>query len=221
MIEVNLRPGGKKRGLRGSRFSLRLPSFGGSAWDLWVLGSSVVVLAVVVSGAGLTLRQSNLRGELEVRLEEERADSAQYAVEILQNEALLARRDSIGQRVQIIQEIDGDRYVWPHIMDEVARALPDFLWLTRIIQVSLGDELQFQIEGRAGNNIAVTQFMENLGASIFIRGVEMLSTEQTIDESTPGAERVVYGFQLEAFFERPPPELLETVPLFNASSAGH
>ena len=23
--------------------------------------------------------------------------------------------------------IDGDRYIWPHVMEEVTRALPDFL----------------------------------------------------------------------------------------------
>ena len=220
MIEVNLRPGGKKRGSRGPRFSLKLPSSGGFGWDVWVLGSSVVVLAAAVAGVFLHLGQSSRRGELDVRIEAARADSATYADLILDNDALMARQNSIAQRVQIIQEIDGDRYVWSHIMDEVARALPDFLWLTNILQVSLGDELQFRIEGRAGNHIALTQFMENLAASLFIRNVELLSTAQVIEESGSGASRVVYSFQLEAFFERPPAELLETVPLFNASSAG-
>ncbi len=181
MIEVNLRSGGKKRGSRGPRFSLKLPSFGGLGRDLWVLGSSVVVLAAAGAGVFLYITNLSLRGELEVRIEEARADSALYADLILQNDALMARRDSIAQRVQIIQEIDGDRYVWPHIMDEVARALPDFLWLTTILQVSLGDELQLRAEGRAGNHIALTQFMENLVASLFIRNVELLSTAQVID----------------------------------------
>ena len=48
----------------------------------------------------------------------------------------------------------------------------------------------------------------------------MISTEQVIDEYGEGARRVVYRFQLEALFERPPAELIETVPLFNAPSAG-
>ena len=218
MIEVNLRPGGKKRGPRRPSFSLKILSLGGFGWDLWVVGSSVVVLAVAAAGVFLHITNLNLRQELEVDLVDARADSTRYADLILQNESLLARRDSIAQRVRIIQEIDGDRYVWPHIMDEVARALPDFLWLTSLLQVSLGDELQFQIEGRAGNNIVLTQFMENLGASLFIRNVELLSTEQVIEESIPGVTRVVYSFQLEAFFERPSVELLETVPLFSSSS---
>ena len=220
MIEVNLQPGGKKRGSRGPSFSLRLPTSGGFSRDLWVLGSSVVVLAAVAIGGFLFVTTSSFQGELEVRIEEERADSARYADLILQNDALMARRDSIAQRVEIIQEIDGDRYVWPHIMDEVARALPEYTWLTAILQVSLGEELQFRVEGRAGNPFALTRFMENLEASLFIRNVDLIATEQVIDEPGEGVRRVVYRFQLEAFFERPPAELIETVPLFNATSAG-
>jgi Tfp pilus assembly protein PilN len=220
LIEVNLLPGGKKRGSRGPSFSLKLPTSRGFGWDRWVLGSSVVVLAAAVIGGFLYITTSNFQGELEVRIEEARADSVRYADLILQNDALLARRDSIAQRVEIIQEIDGGRYVWPHIMDEVARALPAYTWLTDILQVSLEGELQFRVEGRAGNPFALTQFMENLEASLFIRNVSLIATEQVIDEYGEGARRVVYRFQLEAIFERPPAELLETVPLFNAPPAG-
>jgi Tfp pilus assembly protein PilN len=222
LIEVNLLPGGKKRGSRRPGFSLKLPSLGGggSGRDPWVLGSSLVVLAAAVVGGFLFTTTSSRRGELEVRIEEARADSARYADLILQNEALMARRDSIAQRVEIIQEIDGDRYVWPHIMDEVARALPEYTWLTDLLQLSLGEELEFRIEGMAGNPFALTQFMENLEASLFIRSVDLITMEQVIDASDEGTRRVVHHFQLEALFERPPPELLETVPLFNASSAG-
>ena len=221
MIEVNLQPGGKKRGSRGPSFSLKLPSIGGIGQDRWVLGSSVVVLAAVIVGGYLYMTTSNLQRDLEVQLVQARADSLELADLIVQYDRLMARRDSIAQRVDIIQEIDGDRYVWPHIMDEVARALPDYTWLTDILQVSLTEELQFRIEGMAGNTFALTQFMENLEASLFIRNVRLIATEQVIQEvSAGGARRVVYRFQLEAAFDRPPAELLETIPLFNDPSAG-
>jgi len=194
---------------------------GGIGRDRWVLGSTVaVVAAAAVCGWWFTTVNSRT-AELQVQIEDARADSARYADLIQQNDALLARRDSIAQRVQIIQEIDGDRYIWPHIMDEVARALPEYTWLTEMLQVSLGNELQFRIVGRVGNTFALTQFMENLEASLFLRGVRLLSTDQIIEEiGETGVRRVVFEFQLEAFFDRPPPELLETVPLFNPSSAG-
>ena len=194
---------------------------GGLGRDRWVLGSAVVVIAAAAVCGWWYTSIRGRTGELQVQIEEARADSARYADLIQQNDALLARRDSIAQRVQIIQEIDGDRYVWPHILDEVARALPEYTWLTEILQVSLGDELQFRIVGRVGNTFALTRFMENLEASLFIRTVQLINTEQIVEElGEGGLRRVVFQFQIEAFFDRPPPELLETVPLFSSSSAG-
>ncbi len=217
MIEVNLIPGGKKRVSRGPRFSLRVPSIQALPKDSWVLGSSIVVIVAVIAMGYLYLSTNRRLGDLAVGIEEAVSDSARYADLIAQNDALLARRDSIAQRVNIIQEIDGDRYVWPHILDEVARALPDYTWLTDVVQVSSDPELQFRIEGRAGNSFALTRFMENLEASPFIRNVDLVSTEQTV-ASSGGVSRVVNTFYLEAYFERPPSGLLETEPLFDSST---
>lgn len=221
MIEVNLQPGGKRRGARGPKMSFKLPTTEGVGRDRWVLGSSLVVLVAAAVGGYLYVTNSNRLGDLQILIEEARADSARYADLIQQNEALMARRDSIAQRVEIIQEIDGDRYIWPHIMDEVARALPDYTWLTELLQVSLGEDLQFRIVGQAGNPFVLTQFMENLEASLFIRNVNLVTTEQVVEElSEGGPRRAVFEFQVEAFFERPPIELLNTVPLFDLPSSG-
>lgn len=219
MIEVNLLPGGKKRGSRGSGLSFKLPSVEAAPRDPWVLGSALVVLLAVAVSAYLYLTTSGTHGELTVSLEEAVSDSARYADLIEQNDALLARRDSIAQRVSIIQEIDGDRYTWPHIMDEVARALPDYTWLEEVLQISAGDPLSIRISGRAGNNFAVTQFMENLEASLFLRNVELIRTEQVV-ETIGGVSRIVNQFELNVEYERPPVELLETVPLFDAGPDG-
>ncbi|MFO8175843.1 MAG: PilN domain-containing protein [Gemmatimonadota bacterium] len=219
MIEVNLLPGGKKRGPRGSGLSFKLPSVEAAPRDPWVLGSALVVLLAVAVSAYLYLTTSGTHGELTVSLEEAVSDSARYADLIEQNDALLARRDSIAQRVSIIQEIDGDRYTWPHIMDEVARALPDYTWLEQVLQISAGDPLSIRISGRAGNNFAVTQFMENLEASLFLRNVELIRTEQVV-ETIGGVSRIVNQFELNVEYERPPVELLETVPLFDAGPDG-
>ena len=213
MIEVNLLPGGKRRGSRRPKLSLALPTFGGGLGDRWVLGSSAVILVLVILAAYLFRSASTEASDLESEIVSAQADSARYADEIAQNALLEAREDSILRRATIIQEIDEDRYVWPHILDEVARALPPYTWLDEIVQVSLGDQLQFRINGKAGNNFAVTQFMENLEASVFLSNVDLFSTE-LVAESSGGLNRAVTSFSLEVLFERPPPELLETVPLF-------
>lgn len=219
MIEVNLLPGGKKRASSRPKLSFSIPRVEAIPKDPWILGSAAVFLVAAVGSAFLYLTTSSQLEELTVRTEAAVADSIRYFDLIQQNNALTARRDSIAQRVAIIQEIDGDRYTWPHVMDEVARALPDYTWLVELLQVDGGDPLKLRIGGQAGNNFAVTQFMENLEASLFIRNVSLVSTEQEV-VAQGGINRIVNRFVLEGEYERPPTELLETVPLFAPGPAG-
>jgi Tfp pilus assembly protein PilN len=179
----------------------------------------VVIVGLTCLAGYLYYTTGQTRERLVAEIDAAQADSLKYVDEIAQNALLEAREDSILQRVTIIQEIDEDRYVWPHILDEVARHLPDYTWLTEIIQVSSEPDLQFRIDGRAGNNFAVTQFMENLEASLFISNVRFITTEQ-VPEDAGGFNRAVTSFSLEAYFDRPSADLLQTVPLFQAMAGG-
>ena len=218
MIEVNLLPGGKKRrpskgggGAGGILSKLSMPDLGGILSDSYTIGAVVVGLGVLALlgwwYVGLSSRQAEVRVELADALQ----DSANYADLIQRNATLTARRDSIAQKVTIIQEIDANRYVWPHLLDELARALPEYTWLTQVIQVSVGDAaVEFQVRGRAGNNRALTTFWRQLQESPFIRSVQLVQTEQVVE---PTGE-LVYAFQLDCVYSAPPLDLVETVPLF-------
>ena len=214
MIEVNLLPGGRKKRAKksggGVGAKLSLPSPGGLPTDGYTIGAIVSVVGVLGTLGwwymGLTSRQD----DVQVALADAVQDSANYADLIERNSIREARRDSIAQKVDIIQEIDAGRYVWPHLLDELARALPDFTWLTEVIQVSVGDVLQFQVRGRAGNTFAQAIFMEQLQASPFISKVVLVQTEQIVEPTG----QVVYEFQLDCEYTAPPPEFIETIPLF-------
>lgn len=223
MIEVNLLPGGKKRqARRGPAFAL--PKFGRGGGgggglaqaDRWMLGSLAVIALALGYCAWLFLGVSGDREEVSVALEEAVQDSSRFADLISRTNELTARRDSIASKVGIIQEIDQNRYTWPHVMDEVARSLPDYTWLAGITQVA-SDPLQFRIEGRAGNNFALTVFMEQLEASPFIEGVRLLGSQQAVEGADAAERQVVTQFQLEAMYSQPPMDFLETVPLFGGA----
>ena len=209
MIEVNLLPGGKKRGPRGGGLPFKLPSIKNFPADPYIIGAVVVGLGVLGTMGYFYLGLSSRQDDVQVALADAIQDSANYVDLIERNNTLKARRDSIAQKVDLIQEIDAGRYVWPHVLDEVARALPDYTWLTQILQVGVGDVIEFQIHGKAGNPFALTTFMESLEASPFVRNVTLVQTEQVVDN-----DQLVYGFQLDASYEVPPTELIETVPLF-------
>ena len=218
MIEVNLLPGGKKRrsskggggGGGGLLSKLSIPDLGGLLGDTYTIASAVVVLGVLGTVGWWYVGLSSREGDVQVELAEALQDSANYADLIQRNATIEARRDSIAQKVQIIQEIDALRYVWPHLLDELARALPDYTWLTQVIQVSVGSEVEFQVRGRAGNNLALTTFWRQLQESPFIRDVQLVQTEQVLEPTG----QLVYAFQLDCVYGAPPLDLIETVPLF-------
>ena len=218
MIEVNLLPGGKKKrpskgGGGGGGFlrKLSLPSLGSLSLDAYTIASVVVVAGVLAALGWGYVGVSSRQEDVAVALADAIEDSSDYADLIERNVTLEARRDSVAQKVSIIQDVDALRYVWPHLMDEVARALPDYTWLTELIQVSAGETVDFQIRGLAANNPAMTRFMRQLEDSPFIRNVDLVeSSEQIVP---PTGQRVV-AFQLDCVYARPPLDVLETIPLF-------
>jgi Tfp pilus assembly protein PilN len=214
MIEVNLLPGVKRRsrkslgggggGAAAKLKGLKLPDF-----DRWIL---FIALGWIIGLGGLAwlfLGTQAKASALESEIETAVADSTRYATTIAQTNELRARRDTIAMKLEVIQQIDEGRYTWPHIMAELARALPDYTWLEGVSQMDGGATPSFQIDGRTGNNFALTRFMSNLEASPFIRGVRLLSTTQMQE-----GETTLHQFMLEARFEEPAAGQIETIPLF-------
>ena len=187
-----------------------MPNLGSLLSDSYTIAAAVVGIGVLVTLGWWYVGLSSRQAEVQVELADALQDSANYADLIARNATLAARRDSIAQKVEIIQEIDALWYVWPHLLDELARALPDYTWLTQVIQVSVGEDVQFQVRGLAGNNRALTTFMRQLQESPFIRNAQLVQTEQVLEPSG----QLVYAFQLDCVYMAPPLDLVETVPLF-------
>lgn len=169
--------------------------------------------------AFLFFRVAGEAEELEVAIEVAQRDSIRFAEVIARSERLLAQRDSIAQRVAVLQEIDETRYTWSHIMDEVGRAVPDFTWITRLQQVVSGTHPTFQLEGRSATYFALTSFMESLEASPFLREVRLIQVDAVLLTVSPGVQRRIYSFLLEARYQDPPPGIVDRVPLFGPSVA--
>lgn len=238
MIEINLLPSGAgKRAAGGARKPSGGPSLPSMGADprMAALGAAAVLLLLVAGFWFWTSGQK--RAELATRIEEQAADSVRLerAIELMRT--LDTRRDTIDQKMDIIRQVDTRRYVWPHLLDEVSRATPPFMWLTRIAATE--DEAPapapapapgtapadtaaaapapppsgpaFSIEGNAGSTEALTRFMRNLEASPMIRDVSLVTSQQ---ETVLG--RAVLKFTVEARWEDPDPSFIETIPLLTA-----
>lgn len=212
-IEINLL-GAKKKAAsprRGRRFSL--PSLKGISFqikgDPVFLGVIGVIGVMAILAVGLTFGKLDERRDLEAAVELAVKDSARYSELIQAAERLAARRDTLLARVRVIQEIDRGRYIWPHVLDEVARGLPEYTWLTGVTsapQDTVG--LRFRVTGNTGNNLALTRFMRDLEASPFIEGVTLISVE-----ASQLGQKVINAFVLEAAYQEPDTTAIRLVPV--------
>jgi Tfp pilus assembly protein PilN len=219
MIEINLLPGSakksKRRGLAlprkrrtpGARkaSSIKLDRSLALLVGAWVLALGVVAYMHFTS----TSRLVTLRDDYDDAVR----DSVQHAVLLAQGDSLLKQEAIIAQKMQLIQEIDAGRYEWAHIVDELSRALPSYIWLVNVTEAASDvPQPQVRVEGRAGNYYALGKYIEDLEASPFIRAVRLMSSNRTIVD-----ERVVLAFVIEFGYEEPMPDVIQTVPLFAAT----
>ena len=224
MIEINLLGGAEKRTTLspavGQGRAAKLPQFSADPTTAGLAGIGLLVLL----GMGYAYWNLGARtAELQAQVEQEVADSTRFAATISRLELLKARHDTVQRKIEVIQQVDQRRYVWPHLLDEISKAVPAFTWLTKLTAAEGAPAAAppaegapapvpagpgFNLEGNAGSTQALTRFMKNLEASPYIRDVTLVTSAQEVAEG-----RAYQKFTLEARYESPDAALIRTVPV--------
>lgn len=103
-----------------------------------------------------------------------RQEEAQLSSILQQVQSFELRRQQLQQRVALIDELRKGQAAPVHIIDQVSRALPDGMWLTRLQQAGY----DVTIEGECQSLTALSDFVGNLAAShYFTRPVEILTSQ--------------------------------------------
>ena len=247
MIEINLLNPGERAGKKKSgalsflaRFqrnkdtaSIALDDSAPAPARAGITAAAGIAVAIAVLGVGGGFwYQDRQLATLDERLQQELADSARFSAVIGERKAVIARRDSLITQLGIIQQIDDSRYVWPHILDEVSRALPAYTWITTITQMTAkpvlpqrdttkaaGDSVKkakpvaepqvtFQIVGNTVDIQALTRFMRVLESSPFVQNVTLNKSNITLIDA-----REVTEFTLDVSYQKPDPAAVTTVPI--------
>ena len=219
-IEINLLPGAKKKKRGGAAFEL--PDFKELLTQvkdpllLGTIGAWAVGLAAV---GGIWLIEKDRIAVLEPELIRFQQEERQLRGLINERERQEALRDSLVVDLDALREIDGDRYVWPHILSEVTQALPDFTWIVSLDAIAQQDEfredgtvipapVKFSLEGRTSDLQGVTRFLSRLESSPWLRDVRTGGTQTVMEANQP-----VTSFQVTGTFERADSSNINTVPL--------
>jgi Tfp pilus assembly protein PilN len=138
MIKVNLLPGagGKSEGGNSFDFGALISTATAGIRDKFLVGSIATISIVTISAALLFMGQQAKERKLVERERQAVEDSTRYKVVLAAKRKAEAVRDSLYQQVAIIKSIDDSRYLWPHLLDEISSALPQYTWLTSVTQTS-------------------------------------------------------------------------------------
>lgn len=212
MIEVNLHPAGPKaRRRRASGPSLpawlRPTSRGGGERDRWTVVALVFPAVALLAVAGMWLSQRARSAAVVESIAEAVADSTRLADLRALSDSLVARERTIRERLELVRGLDKGRFVWPHVLDEVSAALPEYTWLTAIRVSTPLPELRVQVDGLAANPLAITRFVRNLQESPFVAEVTIVGSQQQLVDNV-----VAQAFKLLVHYEEPSVESAERVP---------
>jgi type IV pilus assembly protein PilN len=147
-----------------------------------------MVLPAVVMGAaalvilGSTMSQRTRQAGLEKSIQQVEAESRALAPQIARVNQLAQERAELDLRMGIISKLEKGRTQSVRLMDELARCVPDHLWLTGVSQ-DAGNHLQ--LEGVTYSNLVVSDFMSRIERSQMFSNVELAVAErgQVTDKS--------------------------------------
>lgn len=206
-IEINLLPGARKK---TGGAGLSLPDFGdlvARVKDPLLVGALAAWLVGLSAMGWMWYTQTSALSAMEPRLLEAQNAARRFGQIIAQKERQTILRDSLVIELDAIREIDGDRFVWPHIMEEVTKALPEFTWIVALDGITVQDQVledgtiipapvQFTIDGRTSNIQSYTRFMTRLQDSPWFRNVGSSGTNTVVENG-----RTVRAFQITATFQ--------------------
>ncbi|HEY6867386.1 MAG TPA: PilN domain-containing protein [Candidatus Eisenbacteria bacterium] len=166
MIRINLLPGEERKHRRAP------VTF--KTGDL-VLPVMIGVLALMFMG-GTYLSQVTRAAQLRRNIAEVDAQARALAPQIERVNRLAQERAELDLRLGIINKLEKGRTQTVRLMDDLARALPDHVWLTSATQDAGGT---LSLEGVALSNLVVSDLMTHLDRSPMFADVELDVAERT------------------------------------------
>lgn len=232
MIEINLLPG-KKKAAKGAGMKLSMPDFRGliaQVKDPWLLGAIAAWVVVGGGGALLFITDRARLAAADSRLETMRTEERKWSIVIAQKRLAEKVRDSLLHEINVIRDIDGDRYIWPHVLDQATKALPPYTWITHMQSSSAivaappgqpqngpvtverdstgAPSVRISIDGRTVDIQAYTTFLRQLAASPWFTDVTPAASQTVIE-----ADRPVTAFTVTVRYRIADSVYIRTVPL--------
>lgn len=154
------------------------------------IATGLALGAVLAIGFGLKLQIDAMIAAQEARNAFLTAQIAELDQRIKEIDKLEEQKANLLARMNVIQQLQESRPEVVHLFDELVRAVPDGVFLTRMTQSGGG----VVVEGRAQSNARVSAFMRNIQSSLWIDNPNLLLIENK-DQTGTGLSHFRLGFQ--------------------------
>jgi type IV pilus assembly protein PilN len=189
MIRINLLPHREeKKKQRRRDFTVRA--------FLSLIGAGLVVLLV---GQIIDAMISNQNGRNEfIRAENKKLDEQIKEIATLKQEI-----EALKARQQAVEDLQADRNLPVHLLDELVKQTPEGIYLKQIKQ----EALKVNVVGFAQSNERVSEYLRNLGnASQWLDTPELIeikAAQVPVQAGRAGASRNLFEFGLNVNLKRP------------------
>ena len=165
MIKINLIAEAQK----GGKAREKAPRAEGGAAS--ALGQNVLMVGVVLLALAVTSwRWYTLAGEhrtLVAEISRAEAEKERLQAIIKKGEDYKAKKDLLQRKIALVSQLKRNQSGPVHLLDEVSKQLPDFLWLDNMNEAGWS----VQINGKATTYNAVSNFYNNLNGSRYFQNV--------------------------------------------------
>ena len=194
MIKINLvREGRAVRGA-GAAPAMATAAAGAGPANLnnIIIGALVALAVVIAAGYWFINYQTRNKRQEEVTARKAEADKLEAIIKEV--EAFQKRKDSLQNRIDLINQLKQNQKGPVHIMDQISRDLPDLVWLDRM-SITGG---RISISGRGLNPNAIANFVENVKNDPYFEEPQLGNVTQV--SNTP----LVYGYDMDFAFSYAP-----------------
>lgn len=165
MIKINLiaeAPKGKAR----EKSARRMEGTGVIGQNLLMVGVAIVA-ALVVGWRWYALAAEHRALVAEIARAEAERERLQAIIK--KGEEYKAKKDLLQRKIELVSQLKRNQSGPVHLLDEISKQLPDFLWLDNMTEAGWS----VQIQGKATTYNAVSNFYNNLTGSRYFQNVVM------------------------------------------------
>jgi Tfp pilus assembly protein PilN len=149
-------------------------TYAGLGTVLPIMGFSAILFGIAMTH----LSQESKLTSLHDKLKGIQKETDLYRDKIALVEQLGNKRADVAARIDVISDLDRNRFARVKLMQLLNNALPDLTWITAVDEAGTSRGAGINITGMTSSNLKVSQFMTNLLQNPLVKGVDLQVSEQ-------------------------------------------